>query len=184
MSKPKANKIVYNPPSPPRWKGRESIDLAYQLNVRCLKLLSETAARPNATDWLLIAHKRELWSKLDQGTIERAARFPFVILDVYFTDVDWWRSESKSPEPSQWPASVSEQLMSETLIFAWHTAKWDRRVARLSLGMLAAVAEEIAALTPQQLSDISRLYSSAVRLALARRPRFLDTTPRCREERK
>jgi len=172
MSKPKTNRIVYRPPEPPRWKGKDSLDLAYQLNVRCLKLLSEMAARPNTTDWPLIAQNRELWSKLDARTIEQAARFPFVILDAHFTDVEWWRSESKPPETSQWPTSVSEQLMSETLIFAWHTAKWDRRVARLSLGMLPAVAEEIAALTPQQLSAISARHSSALRLRWQDDPDF------------
>jgi len=130
------------------------------------------AARPNTYDWLLVAQDREVWSKLDVKTVERAARFPFVILDVHFTDVDWWRSESKPPETSQWPLSVSEQLMSETLIFAWHTAKWDRRVARLSLGMLPAVAEEIAALTPQQLSAISARHSSALRLRWQDDPDF------------
>jgi hypothetical protein len=52
--------------------------------------------------------------------------------------------------------------MGETLIFAWHTAKWDRRVARLSLGMLSAVAEEIAALTPQQVASVSARHRDAL----------------------
>jgi hypothetical protein len=55
-------------------------------------------------------------------------------------------------------------LTQETLIFAWHSVKWDRRVAQLSLGMSPAVADIIAALLPQQLADISGHYSSELHL--------------------
>ena len=169
MSKPKRKeKEIYRPPSPPRWKGRDSLDLAYQLNQRAFRLVRDMAARPDVSDWPLFAQDRGLWSQLDAGAIERAARFPFVILDVHFTDAEWWRGviagSEASATPQDWPPQVSEHLMSETLIFAWHTAKWDHRVARLSLGMLPAVAESIAALTPQQLATISGQYSGALRL--------------------
>jgi hypothetical protein len=60
-------------------------------------------------DWLPTGRNRELWSKLDAGAIERAARYPFVILDVHFTDAAWWHADSKAPENSKWPATVSEQ---------------------------------------------------------------------------
>jgi hypothetical protein len=154
--------------TPPRWQGRDSLDLAYQLNERCLKLLRDVAGTPDGGNWPLIAHDPTLWSTLDAQTIERAARFPFVILDVHFTGVEWWREvidgSAVPAAPHTWPANVSEQLMSETLVFAWHTAKWDRRVARLSLGVLPAVAELIAALTPQQLATISGKHRSALRL--------------------
>ena len=62
--------------------------------------------------------------------------------------------------------------MSETFIFAWHTAKRDRRVARLSLGMLTVVAGELAALTPQQPSAISARHSGALRMHWQNRPDF------------
>jgi hypothetical protein len=176
MSKPKTKSIVYHPPSPPRWKGRDSLDLVHQLNARCLKLLSEMAATPDAGNWPCVAHDRALWSKLDAKVIERAANFPFVILDVNFNNEKWWREvidgSVGSAAPHNWPSNLSEQLMSETLVFAWHTAKWDRRVARLSLGMLPAVAEAIAALTPGQLATISGQHSDALRLRWHDRPEF------------
>ena len=101
---------------------------------------------------------------MDAVAIGRAARFPFLILDVHFTDVEWWRSNSKLIEASPWPAAVSKPLMSETLVFAWHTVKWDRRVARLGVGMVPAVAELIAALTPHQLDSLSQEHCGALRL--------------------
>jgi hypothetical protein len=162
MSKRK-RKEIYQPPSPPPWKGRDSVDLAYQLNQRVFGFLRDIAAAPG-NDWPFSAHDRELWAGLNADAIERAARFPFVALNAHFTQVKWWLSDSKPVEASQWPAHVSEKLMSELLVFAWHTVKWDRRVARLALGMVPAVAEVIAALTPHQLDSIAADNRSALRL--------------------
>src|SRR5258708_5460532 len=80
----------YRPPTPPRWKGRESLDLAFELNQRILKLLSDWAANPDAAGWPLTLD-RQLWSKLDAQAIALAARFPFVILNVHFTNQEWWQ---------------------------------------------------------------------------------------------
>ena len=148
-------------PSPPRWKGRDSMELAFQLNKRTLNLLKESGTQ-----------YRELWSRLESEIIERAAKFPFVILDANFTNEVWWRSASQCPEepwqdqpsPSMWPSEVARQLMGELLVFAWHTSKWDRRVARLSLGMSPEVAEVVAALTPQQLDIVSGRNCATLRL--------------------
>jgi hypothetical protein len=164
------NNERYRPPTPPRWKGRESLDLAHEINQRALKLVSDWTAKPNAAGWPP-TQDRELWSRLDPLAIACAARFPFVIVDVHFTDVEWWRAViagSQASAPSHaWSANLSQELTSETLIFAWHTAKWDWRVARLSLGMLPAVATLISALTPQQLARVSKEYSGSLRLRWA-----------------
>jgi hypothetical protein len=170
----KANKKVnerYQPPTPPRWRGRESLDLAFEINQRALNLVSDWAAYPDTAMWSLTTQDRKLWSTIDSLAIASAARFPFVILNVHFTDVEWWRGviagslESDASDP--WPANISQELMSETLIFAWHTAKWDSRVARLSLGMLPTVVTLIAGLTPQQLATVSKKHSGALRLRWA-----------------
>jgi hypothetical protein len=170
MSKPKTKSIVHRPPLPPLWKGRDSLDLAFEINQRFFRLASDLAANADADAWPL-TQGRELWSQLDTQTIARAARFPFVILDVHFTRETWWREVidgSGAPAlPHVWPASVSEHLMSETLVFAWHTAKSDWRVARLSLGMMPAAAQLIAALTPQHLASIAAQHSGALRLRWA-----------------
>jgi hypothetical protein len=164
MSKRKRKeKVIYDPPAPPQWKGRDSVDLAYQLNLRAFGFVRDIAAAPG-DDWPFIAHDRKLWAALDAGAIERAARLPFVVVQVHFTDVEWWHAEPKPTEMSQWPATVAKQLMGELLVFAWHTVKWDRRVARLALGMVPGVAEFIAALTPHQLDRIAADNYRALRL--------------------
>lgn len=161
-AKRRKEKEICQPPSPPRWKGKDSVDLAYHLNQRTFELVRDMAGGP--CEWPLIGHNRTLWTQLDVATISRAVRFPFVILDVHFTDIGWWDSDLKPPEGSHWPANVSEPLMGELLVFAWHTAKWDRRVARLSFGMLPGVAELIAAMTPHKLDRLAAEHCSALRL--------------------
>jgi hypothetical protein len=146
------------PPSPPRWKGLDSQELVYQLNARAFLLLKAAAC---AT--------LPLWS-LEEAALRRAARFPFLIVDVHFLDEAWWRQVLLNPpgvpgDPlSLWPAEVAHKFMSEVLVFAWHTARWDRRVARLVLGMVPGVVEIVRDLTPQQLDTAAGLHSGALRL--------------------
>jgi hypothetical protein len=53
-------RIAHRPPSPPRWRGADSLGLVYQFNERCLRVLSETAATSNARDQPAIWRHREL----------------------------------------------------------------------------------------------------------------------------
>jgi len=155
------------PPTPPRWRGHDSLELVYQLNERAFMLLTGASVQ------------RELWSELDGPAIRRAARFPFLVVDAHFTDEAWWRSVLLNPQRSNsnemsslWRTDAARQLMSETLVFAWHTVKWDKRVARLSLGITPSVAELIAALAPHQLDIISAERCRALQLRWQDVPEF------------
>lgn len=148
------------PPAPPRWKGTDSSELVYRLNERSFTQLKE-GATPH----------RELWSGLPAQAIERAGRFPFLIVDVRFADEPWWRSVVLNPQVAKeslaigpWPAAVAGQLMSEVMVFAWHTVKWNAKAAEFVLGMVPGVGEIVAGLTPQQLDAVSGLRSGALRL--------------------
>jgi hypothetical protein len=50
------------------------------------------------------------------------------------------------------------------LIFAWHTVRWDERVARLLLGMSSEVGEVLARLSPQRLTEIGPVARRELRL--------------------
>jgi hypothetical protein len=173
MSKQKSRKSgILGAPMASRWKGKASLDLVYQSNERCLKLLRDVAMTSSPTELASIARHRELWRGLDANVIERVAQFPFLILDMHFTNETWWRNvvevgdraAAGALNANNLPVEVAEPLTQETLIFAWHSVKWDRRVARLSLGMSSAVADIIAALSPQQIADIAGHYSSELHL--------------------
>jgi hypothetical protein len=181
----RTKKQSHNSPTPPAWKGRDSLELVHQLNERYLKLLSEASVIPEGCDWPAVVDNRELWSGLAGDALQGASRFPFVIFDVHFSDEKWWQAvvngKIESSERRQadrqrpwyeWPGSGPVDLMQEMLIFAWHTVKWDQRIARLSLGMAPAVADSIAALTPGQLTIISDNYRGALCLRWYNQPDF------------
>lgn len=144
----KEEKSTAQPPQPPRWKGTDLMELVYHFNERALTLLK---------------------SGLDADAIRRAARFPFLVVDVHFLEEGWWRSVLLNPQgvpaaQSLWPPEIAGKFMSEVLVFAWHTAKWDRQVARLVLGMVPPVVEMVRELTPQQLDAVAGLHSGALKL--------------------
>lgn len=149
------------PPTPPRWKGGDSLELVYRLNERGLSLLKDGATQ-----------HRELWSGLNPEAIQRAARFPFLIVDVHFLDEAWWRSVLLSPQgpidqggvACLWTLEAAQKFISEVLVFAWHTARWNRRVAPLVLGMVPSVVEIFRGLTPQELDAVSGLQGGTLLL--------------------
>jgi hypothetical protein len=172
-------KTTYHPPTAPKWKGRDSLELVYQLNERALTLLSGAITRGAGT-LPRLAQQREAWEALSPQAISRAARFPFVIVDIRFTDERWWQSVAANRQEAgqedstheRWPQEVTVPLVSEVLVFAWHTAKWDPCVARLTFGMLPGVVEVIAALTPQQLASTPLQHSEALALRWQADPDF------------
>ncbi|MGH8240084.1 MAG: hypothetical protein ACREXP_24145, partial [Steroidobacteraceae bacterium] len=169
------------PPSPPRWRGIQSLDLVHQLNERCIELLCDVAAADaRHTILQIVTENRELWLRLEIEARRRVARMPFVIVDAKFKDAAWWRRvaesrthEARAEEPSNGlPREASEHLMHETAMFAWQTARWDRTVAQMSLAMSPSVADVIAALTPQQVRAIAARESQCIRVRWADAPRF------------
>jgi hypothetical protein len=172
-------KTTYRPPSAPKWRGRDSLELVYQLNERALQLLSTAITRSPGT-LPSLAPQGKSWAALTPEVISRAARFPFVIVDIRFTEERWWRSVAANRPDNgaeeatheRWPEDVTAPLLSEVLVFAWHSAKWDPRIARVTFGMLPGVVEVIAALTPQQLATIPSQHSEALTLRWQSDPDF------------
>jgi hypothetical protein len=169
------------PPVPPRWKGINSLDLVHQLNERCFELLCDLAAADTRhTDLPLLADNREIWIRVEPEARHRAARMPFVVVDAKFSDEAWWRHAAASRArvagaeafSNGLPHEASEQLMHEVIMFAWQTARWDRTVAQLSLGMTPSVADIVAALTPQKVREIAARESHAVEIRWANNPVF------------
>lgn len=181
MSEP-GNGVAPDPaPLPPRWKGIQSLNLVHQINERCIGLLCDVAvadARPTALP--IIAQNRDLWVHLGLEARQKTARIPFVIVDAQFKNEEWWRraaeSDARESEAEEslngLPREASEHLMHELTIFAWQTARWDRTVAQMSLGMSPPVVELIAALTPQQVRAIATRDSQGMRVRWADDPRF------------
>jgi hypothetical protein len=156
----------------PRWKGSQSLELVYRYNERCLGLLCGPNAGPIAARSLAIAANLDLLRNLDRRNLGRAARLPFVIMDLRFADGAWWRDLLQaSPFNAGSPAILTPEAESpdlviarETVMFAWQTARWDRSTAQLSFGMSTRVVEVISHLSPAQVTEISSTQSDELRL--------------------
>jgi hypothetical protein len=155
----------------PRWKGAKSIQLAHQLNERCVELLSELAANATIIDTLppALRENRDLWSDLSVDARRRLAALPFVIVDVRFRDEQWWRALGKLPSPTDvceegLPAERCEDLLLETLMFAWQVAREDSHVARMIFAMTRPVARIIGELAIREIRTLATEHTACLRI--------------------
>jgi len=159
------------------WKGAHALRRVYALNDRCLELLVQLARTERTRLNLAIVNQhRSLWRSLSASARRRAALTPYLLVDVHFQDVDWWRW-AKAPRAGgrrgvisqpAFSGKVAAELMRETLMLAWSTVVLDRGTAGVLLGMTPGVSEIIAALGPQ---DVERTIARHNRHL---RPRWED----------
>ncbi|MBB6095010.1 hypothetical protein HNQ60_003897 [Povalibacter uvarum] len=173
MSNPILDEPPYTPgPSEFAGKAAQALTRVYALNERCLELFIELARpeRHPATTAIVSQH-RSLWRSLTVTARKRAARAPFLLLDVEFQDADWWRSardlrsnhRRKMVLHAAFPGKIAGELMRETLMLAWSTVAFDRGAASILLGMTPSVSAVIAGLGPQDVERIATRHSPHLR---------------------
>lgn len=155
-------------PSEFTWKGAQALTRVHALNERCLELLTELARTERHQITLAIVHQhRNLWRSMNGATRKRAARTPFLLVDVHFQDAEWWRA-AKVLRPSRrrkvmlnaaFTGKIAGELMRETLMLAWSTVAFDRGAASILLGMTPAVSSSIGKLSPQDVERIAARHS-------------------------
>ena len=157
----------------PRWKGARSLQLAHELNSRCIDLLCHLATTPFVERLpVMLKANRNLWCQLNREARWRLAAFPFVIVDVRFRDDDWWRARVKTQDEAiaERPAADDalrdprQSLLLETLMFAWQVAREDSRVAQILFAMTQSVARHISSLAMQDIRTIAANHSSSLRI--------------------
>jgi hypothetical protein len=159
--------------SSPRWKGARSLQLAHELNGRCIDLLCDLAANPRGEGLpAMLQANRALWYVLDHDARWRLAKFPFVIIDVRFRDELWWQSQPslENDTSAEWRISDAslqewrESLLLETLMFAWQAAREDRRVAQILFAMSQPVARFISSRSMQDIRTLAIERSKYLRV--------------------
>jgi hypothetical protein len=122
---------------------------------------------------VIINQHRDLWRSLDAAQRKRAARTPFLLVDVRFQDASWWRL-AKDPRSSRrsklalkeaFRGKTAAELTRETLVLAWSTVAFERGGASILFGMTPAVSSIIAELGPQ---DVERIAARQSRYLLPR----------------
>jgi hypothetical protein len=171
-----ASKRTIREPTPPRWKGVQSLGPVHQFNERCLELFGDIAVSDDSEGRLsLIIEHRRLWIDMKVEARQRLARIPFVIADANFDDGDRWREIAAATAGSVrvqatsngLPKEASENLMHELMMFAWQTACWEHSVALMCFGMVPSVISIISALTPHQIRTVASRESASVRVRWA-----------------
>jgi hypothetical protein len=160
------------PPSP-RWKGARSLQLAHELNSRCIDLLCHFATRPFVEGQpVMLRANRNLWCQLNAEARWRLAAFPFVIVDVRFRDEVWWRERGKAHDQvvaerlaaDDFLRESRESLLLETLMFAWQVAREDTRVAQVLFAMTQPVARLVSSLAMQEIRTVAIERSTSLRV--------------------
>lgn len=159
---------VSQQPSELAWRGGQALRRVHALNERCLELLAQVARTDRQQVSLAIVNQhRGLWRGLSATARKRAARTPFLLVDVHFQDADWWRSakdhragrRSKMVLHSAFTGKIAGELMRETLMLAWSTVAFERRAASILFGMTPAVGSIIVELGPQDVERIAARHS-------------------------
>lgn len=153
-----------------KWKGTQVLTRVHGLNERCLELLTDTARREPGCRLPIINQCRSLWRGMNVATRKRAARTPFLLLDVHFQDAEWWRSAreprlSRRRKPSlksTFTGKIANELTRETLMLAWSTVAFDRGAASILLGMAPPVGSIIAGLDAQDVERIATRHSESL----------------------
>lgn len=149
------------------WRGAQTIRRVHALNERCLELLTQIARTDRQKISIPIVHMhRALWRGLNATSRRRAARMPFLLVNVNFQSAPWWCA-AQNPSPQRRQAriqntaiagKVAGELMRETLMLAWSTATFDRGIASVLLGMSPAVTSIVTELGPQDVERIASRY--------------------------
>ena len=155
----------------PRWPGGSYLELIQAFNDRYLECLARSAQWGDlrALPEILGIHRR-LWMELEADARHRASQCPFVLADLQFGNVDWWkdaRSGQRSDRGARggaiFPWIISMEMARGVLTVAWYTAREDICLAMLLIGMSAEVAEIVANFSLHELWQFADRHHDCVR---------------------
>lgn len=132
------------------------------VNAQSLRWLIRVSSHPKHMESEFLGNISGRLCALSTAERSFAARFPFLLVDMRLTDLDWWQRvvahTATSSIRSTWlaplPPRLTTKLARSTLVLAWHTARVDQQAALLLLGISRPVADLIARL---HLPDVDRI---------------------------
>jgi hypothetical protein len=131
-----------------------------ELNRRFLELVSQRLAAPSLDSFLgLPADLGPRLARLTRQERDAAAAGPFALFDVRFSDEAHWQLRLQSPIWQVADAPTTDRESAEfvrlAVFYAWHLAATRPLDAQLMLGMAAATAEALRAVTLDRLPGIA-----------------------------
>jgi hypothetical protein len=172
-----ASDATASPGSLPAWKwtGAQTLEFVYALNERCLQVLGkrvteEDCVFPECDKVELMTGRKKLWLDLNDAALRRAAKCPFLLIDMRFQNEMWWREVGNGSDSygdnsglNVFPTESARELSAETLTLAWHTARLDARIATQVLGLSPRVVAIIASFGPREVQRISTRHAHHLR---------------------
>jgi hypothetical protein len=107
----------------------------------------------------------------------RLAQCPYLLLEAGFTQPEYWqpaafRVMDAAPAPGYFVGAEGTNLLRRSLLLAWHLARTNRVMARMTLGMTGACAERIAQCRLRDLEWLAELPPPWIRPRWHQRPEF------------
>ena len=165
------------------WLRPETLETLAELNELGLTLLVQQAALqpalPGGEAPALLRELLPLVPKLEPQALRRAAACPCLLLDAGFTDAARWRpappgqvgeAAAAAGAAAYFTVPATVEVARLVLTFAWHLARTQPGAARLLLGMPAACAESIAALTLRRIHALAERHPEWLRPRWPGRP--------------
>jgi hypothetical protein len=164
-----------------KWTGAEALELVHELNERCLAVIGQWSVRNAALGGNGSAISElpgNLWRGFDEAARRRAARCPFLLVEMHFNDLPWWENAKRDgmhASTSALPLSVKtaglgRALASDALMLAWLTARSDQRTATLLLGLHPRVAAIVSSLNSGEVRRIASRFGQQLRPRWEDRP--------------
>jgi hypothetical protein len=159
-----------------KWTGAEALEWVRDLNARCLEAIGKrrvraATARLDDDGVSINLMDIDLWRRLDEAARLRAARCPYLLVELRFDDAAWWHDAKRDamkpvPNPaasSSGTAGLGRALANDALNLAWWTARADQRTAMLLFGLDPRVAAVIASLSPVEVRRITARSGNQLR---------------------
>ena len=160
------------------WLADGSLDTVADINLQCIDLLADMAARDERLCPALFAGQGAFWRELPAAARQRLSASPWLLVDAGFDDLPRWRCLEQRmvhdlPMQFAEPVFVGEgvdDFIRQVLMLGWHFARAERQLARVVLGMSAACAERIGQLRLADLNWLAQHRPGWVRPRWERQP--------------
>ena len=149
----------------------------HEVNERCVETLVQSAKREHRDTLPLVLQLRQEFREVTPEIRTRVAARSFLLVDMQFTNKEWWlraRDRPSRPQPlPAWrgtlPRSGGARLARATLLLAWSTIRLDPNVGCL-LGMTREVVQVVGQLSTVELLEIAESHFRHVRPRWEDRP--------------
>jgi hypothetical protein len=146
-----------------RAASRDRIGPLPDINAQCLQWMIEGLRESTVRATGIMAECGGVLASLSASQRAAVAHFPFLLVDLRFSEPLWWSDvvhhPNYSPSAPSWlapmPRQASIRLARSVLVLSWHTATVDRDAAIVVLGLHEDTADIHAKLSLQAIDRIA-----------------------------